>query len=167
MAADIETRLARLVDRVEIAEIMGAYCLGMDMRDWDLYRSCWTDRIYFDVPDFSNGSAGEIDIDIWIRALQAFFEEMPQSQHVKIPIRFEFDGDTAVVHASMQGKHWMPSKNGGPLQTVVGYYRDEFVRTEAGWKMRGSKEIIYWNEGNSHVIDIGLGKMGRILRGEA
>ena len=36
---------------------------------------------------------------------------------------------------------------------MVGYYRDEFVRTEEGWKLKGLKELVHWNEGNAHVLD--------------
>jgi hypothetical protein len=58
----------------------------------------------------------------------------------------------------------MPNSTGGPLQTVVGYYRDEFVRTENGWKMSGMKELVYWNEGNGHVLVDNLQRMLAVLK---
>ena len=163
-----EADVRRLLDRAEIADVIGAYCYGMDSRDWELYRSCWTERIALDFTELElyEEPMPTIAADDWVRALAAFFAEMPQSQHLKFPVRYEFDasGDAATVLAIMQGKHWMPTTTGGPIQTVVGYYRDEFVRTEDGWKLCGLKELVHWNEGNAHVLDDNLRRLLDVLR---
>ncbi|MGE0067943.1 MAG: nuclear transport factor 2 family protein [Solirubrobacterales bacterium] len=164
--ATLEDKVNYLLDRAEITDVINAYCYGMDTRDWDLYRSCWVEEIALDFTELElyDEPMPTIKADHWVRALAAFFAEMPQSQHVKYPSRWEFDGDRATVMSIMQGKHWMPTSTGGPIQTVVGYYRDELVRTEEGWKLCGLKELVHWNEGNSHVLDSNLVRLLKILK---
>lgn len=161
-----EEQVQRLLDRAEICDVIGAYCYGMDSRDWDLYRSCWVDEIALDFSELHEVSEPKMATDDWVRMLQAFFREMTQSQHVKFPIRYEFGegGDSCTVLAIMQGKHFMPTTTGGPTQTVVGYYRDDFVRTDEGWKLRGLKELVHWNEGNSFVLEDNLTRLYEVWR---
>jgi hypothetical protein len=164
--ASLEEKVDHLLDRAEITDVIGAYCYGMDSRDWELYRSCWVDEIALDFTELElyEEPMPTIATDDWVRALAAFFKNMPRSQHVKYPSRWELDGDEATVLSIMQGKHWMPTDTGGPVQTVVGYYRDEFVRTEEGWKLKGLKELVHWNEGNAHVLDANLRELLAVLK---
>jgi hypothetical protein len=158
----IEEKVSFLMDRAEIADAIGCYTYGMDSRNWALFRTCWTDQISLDFTaiELITEPLTNISLDAYIELLKAFFEKMPRSQHLKAPVRYEFDGDKkATVYSMMQGKHWMPNSLGGPMQTVVGYYRDEFVRTKSGWKMCGMKELIYWNEGNGYVLTDNLQRM--------
>jgi SnoaL-like domain len=163
-AGTLEEKVNNLLDRAEIDDVIGRYTYGMDSRDWELYRSAWTDEISLDFTElWADKDMGRIRADDWVQALQAFFSDIPQSQHLKMPVSYEFDGDRATVLAIMQGKHWMPTSTGGPLQTVVGYYRDEFVRTPDGWRLSGLKELVHWNEGNAHVLDDNIRNLRRVL----
>jgi len=153
----IEQKIMKLIDRAEITDLIGKYTYGMDSRDWDLYRSVWTDEIELDFGDVDlfNAPIGMMNADDWVRALQEFFRGMNASQHLKIPVCFTFsdDGDRCETLSLMRGKHWMPNQSGDPLHTVVGYYRDRFIRTQAGWRQNYIKELVHWNEGNAHVIN--------------
>jgi hypothetical protein len=157
----LEEKIAYLTDRAEISDVIGRYCYGMDSRDWELFRSCWTDEISLDFTDITlmQERMTNVRADFYVECLKVFFAHMPRSQHIKFPVRYDFDGEKAVVLSILQGKHWMPNSLGGSLQTVVGYYRDEFIRTELGWKMNGMKELVYWNEGSGHVLTHNLQKM--------
>lgn len=164
---DLEAKVRYLADRAEIADVMGRYCLGMDLRDWDMYRSCWAEKVNFDVGDFQFDECpfDNLSVDDWIAGLRAFFDGLESSQHVKYPVSFDFDGDRATVYAIMQGKHWMSVSGGEPLQTVVGYYHEVYIRTAAGWKMSSSKERLHWNEGNFDIIERNMTNMFAALRG--
>lgn len=163
---DLERKVRYLVDRAEITDVMGRYCLGMDLRDWDMYRSCWAEQVNFDVGDFEFDERpfDNLGVDDWIAGLKAFFSGLESSQHVKYPVSFDFAGDRATVYAIMQGKHWMPHSAGEPLQTVVGYYDEVYVRTPQGWKMSSSREKLHWNEGNYAIIERNMPAMFAALR---
>ena len=128
--ASLEEKVDYLLDRADITDVIGDYCYGIDSRDWDLYRSCWVDEISLDFTELElyEEPMPTIATDDWVRALAAFFANMP------------------------------------PVQTVVGYYRDEFVRTEEGWKLKGLKELVHWNEGNAHVLDANLREPLAVLK---
>ncbi|HTR75218.1 MAG TPA: nuclear transport factor 2 family protein [Solirubrobacterales bacterium] len=163
----LEAKVEYLLDRAEITDVINRYCYGMDSRNWELYRSCWVDEIMLDLTEleaFFDEPVESLKADDYVKSLVAFFDNLPQSQHMKIPSQWEFDGDKATVLSLMQGKHWMPTNTGGPIQTVVGYYRDDFVKTPDGWKMCGMKELVHWNEGNSHVLDVNIDEMTRVLK---
>jgi hypothetical protein len=162
----LEAKVDYLIDRAEINDVIQRYCYGMDSRDWDLYRSCWVDEIALDFTELElfDKPMPTIKADDWVKGLSQFFANMPQSQHIKYPSQWDFRGDEATILSVMQGKHWMPTETGGPIQTVVGYYRDDFVRTDGGWKMNGMKELVHWNEGNSHVLDANLEQMFKVLK---
>jgi len=164
-ATDAEN-VRRLLDRAEIADVIGAYCYGMDSRDWDLYRSCWTDEVELNFPQLDDAPMPTIAADDWVRSVATFFTALPKSQHISYPVRYEFaaDGDSATVIALLHARHWMLTDTGGPVQAVVGYYENYFVRTAAGWKMSGMKETVYWNEGNSHVLDVPVSRSLEVLK---
>lgn len=166
MASPTDDPIRYLLDRAEIADVMGRYCLGMDLRDWDMYRSCWARDVTFDVEEFGFADTPDAHhtLDDWIAGLQAFFRPLDRSQHVKYPVSYAFDGDRAEVHAIMQGKHWKSRPDGSGLQTVVGYYRDAYQRIGGAWKMTMSKELSFWNEGDPEVIAPGLADMFALLR---
>jgi hypothetical protein len=156
MSADPGPRT--LLDRAEISDVIGRYVYALDMRDWALFRSCFTDEIEFEPADeWARGAEKTVyRTDEWLEAVKAFMSEMPHSQHLKVPISFDFEGDRAVVISTMQGKHYMPNRNGEAISTVVGYYRDRWIRTADGWRQASLKEIILWHEGNWHVFDVAI-----------
>jgi hypothetical protein len=48
MTTDLEARIRRLEDRVEISEQVIRYAMGVDRRDWQMFADCFTDPIYAD-----------------------------------------------------------------------------------------------------------------------
>jgi len=161
--ATVEDRVAYLIDREQIRDLIGRYCYGMDSRDWEMYRGVWADEIEVDLSDVWDKGADLVKADDWVDATREFFAGMDRSQHIKVPVDWDLRGDEATVVSCLQGKHWMPSAFGGSLQEMVGYYRDGFVRTADGWRMNALQEILYWNEGNAHVFDANAKKSFAIL----
>jgi hypothetical protein len=164
-----EEKVAWLADRAEICDLVGIYSYAMDARDWTRYRTIWADRVEVDLSEAGLASTAglELDADAWVAAIAAFFEEMTASNHVKIPISFEFDGDRCTVLCLMRGKHFMSTDTGTPFHEVVGYYRDEFVRTDQGWRLKSVRELVGWNEGNAFVLHDNLGRFLPLLQSAA
>lgn len=149
MTDGLEQMLGRLVDRAEITDVIGRYAYCIDRRDWDGLRSCFAAEV-----EIGLGGLGRVSGDEWVAMVAAAFEGQPQSQHLKLPVAFDIESDSALVISLLQGKHWRPEARGaGPLQTVVGYYRERFLRVGDGWRIASFEEEVLWNEGNAEIQD--------------
>lgn len=135
----LNEKLEQLTARAEITDVIGRYTYGMDSRDWALYRSCWTEEIrvdFSDLPGYGGMTPATLPADTWVAAMRALFEEMPHSQHLKLPICFDIRGDEATVLSLMQratrscstatssarprcsAAHWIRRHETGPFRVV-------------------------------------------------
>jgi hypothetical protein len=62
------------------------------------------------------------------------------------------DGDNALCVAYVQARHYLPNDNGDSMQSMFGYYTNNFVRTPNGWKIRTCKLTVTWNTGNWDIF---------------
>lgn len=147
----------QLIDRAEIADVLGRYAFGTDMRDWDMVASCFAEAIALDFTELDLWSepVDSVSREVWVRTLEAFYSELPACHHLNTPVLYEFEGEhRCLVTAVLQARHWDPERTDGEsIQEVVGYYRDEFAREPTGWKIRGMKEIVKFTTGNSSILD--------------
>jgi len=165
-AEGIDPRLMTLLDRAEICDVIGRYSYAIDTRDWELFRTCFTDEIRFEPVEGwrrDDAKPTRVRVDDFLEASKAFMSEMPHSQHIKIPVSFDIRGDEATVISVLQGKHYMPNTNGESISTVIGYYRDKWLRTPDGWKQASFEEIVFWHEGNWHVSDVAISNFLRTM----
>lgn len=135
-------------DKAQIIEALNLYAFALDTHQWELFDRVFTDDI---VAEF--GPAGAV----W-RGLEAFkgsFDEfhvtLDNHRHSMTGHLVHIDGDTA--HAFCYGD-WLLVRNGaeeGTWWLGAGWYDDEFVRTERGWRIRHRiAKLIHWT-GNPRV----------------
>lgn len=146
--------LQTLLDREAIRDVLGRYAYGVDFRDWDSFKSCFTDPVEIDSSQTMGGPPGArpIPLDAFIGAVSAFFGRLPKSQHVPVVLSIEIEGDTAHAVSLLQARHFDADAPGGPVQTMIGHYLSDLVRTPEGWKIARSVHRLGWNEGNGQVI---------------
>ncbi len=56
-------------DRVQICETVYRYATGIDTRNWELYRSIFTDEIEVDFSSYSGEPAARMKADDWVRTV--------------------------------------------------------------------------------------------------
>ena len=71
------------------------YALGIDTRDWDLYRSIFTDEITMDFSSYSGQPAAPMSADAWVNACKVVFTGLDATQHVMSNPMVDIDGDRA------------------------------------------------------------------------
>lgn len=122
-------------DQAQISEVLVRYATGIDQRDWDLFRTCWTSDA---VADY-----GEIGTFVGIDALTDFMfashDAMGTTHHrlsnFAIDVGAEGDPDRATsrcyVHAILI------ATPGDPQSWIdaVGHYDDVLTRTVDGWRI--------------------------------
>lgn len=127
--------LQQLSDRIEIDDLLTRYATGVDRRDWDLWESCFTPDATIDYGAFGGTCGGVKEVRAWLEKTMAMF---PMSQHLVINREVEIDGDRARCRSGFYNPMSLAAGEGEPplLWFDGGYYCDELVRTEAGWRIQ-------------------------------
>ncbi len=160
-----EAELQGLVDRAAISEVVLGYATGLDRRDWDLYRSIFTDEIEMDFSSLGI-PASRVDADQWVADAKLLFAGFEATQHLSANHVHELRGDEASCVSYMQAEHFV-AQNGELLRwTIGGHYANELLRTSQGWKLQKVTLTVTWQTGNPEVPRIAR-RIGRKLLGSA
>lgn len=145
--------LARLVDEAAVRDLVAAYALGLDLGDWDLWRSVFTDEVLIDLTDYEPEPPPQrLAVAVHEAYVRRLFAGFDATQHLLGTTRVVLAGDSAVVTAHMRAEHWLTSGQGGDRYTMYGTYIDECVRTDAGWRITSVKLTLLREEGNRHLM---------------
>jgi ketosteroid isomerase-like protein len=137
----------RISDELEIAALLNSYARAVDTKDWDLYRSLFTDDAHIDYS--ADVFVGSLDEAIEFFSGQ-FSAMVAMSMHYITNIESDIDGDTAQVRAMF----YNPTQIKGIVELSMfgGYYFHDLVRTPEGWRSRNLREEMVWTA-NSPGID--------------
>ena len=148
-----ESKLRFLLDRAAISDVQLRYALGVDTRDWPLFRSCFTDEIEID----SSSAAPPPQrwkADDWVELVRRTINGMKTTQHIITNQIITIDDDAATCIAYVQARHHLPNDSGENDQNTYGYYTNHLVRMPNGWKIRARKLMIMSNEGNIDLFEL-------------
>ena len=126
-------------DELEIVALLNRYARAVDTKDWELYRSVFTDDAHIDYS--TDVFTGSLD-----GAIQFFSKDfsalVSMSMHYITNVEATIDGDTAEVRAMF----YNPTQIKGlpELSIFGGYYYHDFVRTPEGWRSRRLREEMVW-----------------------
>ena len=142
-ASDDLTR--QLWDRDRIARLPRLYARGIDRRDWDLVRSCFTKDAQIE------GSRATASATEYLSQLRAGVEYYPTTMHFMGNQLVEVDGDRGHVETYAVAYHWKAEVAGDdhPENIVVGVrYQDSVVRDGDGWLIAHRHVDPDWKQGN-------------------
>lgn len=123
---------ARGVDREarqDIGDLLVRYATGIDRRDWELLRSCFTGDCVADYGDIGQWKSAD-EITEWMRATH---EPLGHTLHRITNHAVHSDGDAVTVRSYVDVIALGPGNVGGAQ--AAGYYDDVVVRTDDGWKI--------------------------------
>jgi 3-phenylpropionate/cinnamic acid dioxygenase small subunit len=127
-------------DFAEISALLYRYARAVDTKDWELYRSVFTDDARI---DYSSAGAAVGTRDEIVDWFAANFGVIPWSMHYITNIEVvERDGDTAKVQAMFYNPMQLPGMT--EPSACGGYYHHELVRTSDGWRSRNLREDNVW-----------------------
>jgi 3-phenylpropionate/cinnamic acid dioxygenase small subunit len=128
-----------VADEVAIAALLHRYARAVDAKDWELYRSAFTEDASIDYPGTISGSRDEVAD--WMAT--QFSAGVSMSMHYITNIEIlDSAGDTATVRAMFYNP--MQLAGMADLSYCGGYYHHELVRTADGWKSRQLHEENVW-----------------------
>ena len=114
--------------RQDIADVLIRYSTGIDRRDWELFRTCFTDDFHGDY-----GDLGTFDgVDAITDYMRDTHVDLGHTMHQLSNIAVTVDGDTATAQAYIDAIVMLA--DGASGINALGFYDDELVRTDAGWR---------------------------------
>jgi hypothetical protein len=123
-----------LEDERQIAATLVRYATGVDSRDWALFRTCFADGLHADYGDFGTWTSPE--------AITGAMEQL------HAPVGPTLHRMTNIVTGAITGGAkvrsyvdaiLLPKEPDGPIHRACGYYDDELVKTDDGWKIKRRK----------------------------
>ena len=121
-------------DREEISDVLIRYATGIDRKDWALFRTVFTDDCELDY--------GEIGSFAGVDAITEFMDQAhtmaSHTMHRLTNQVIDIHGDTAESRTYVDALI-MIDRNSGV--NASGFYDDELVRADGGWKVARRKFI--------------------------
>lgn len=156
-----DDRLRRLLDRADISDVQLRYATGTDTRDWELFRSCFTDEVEIDFSEGFGQPVVRLTADEWVAGTAPRMESFTATQHMITNQVITFDdNDHATCIAYVRASHHSPNPTGDSDQTVYGYYTNRFERTRDGWRIAAVKLTAVWMTGNFGIFQTALTQAG-------
>ncbi len=148
----VEKNLQWLIDRTDIVDTINKYATGIDLRDWELYRSIFADEAEFDFSTFEGQPPSVMKADDWVAQVRSVLSGFDSTQHVLTNHVVEIDGDRATTTVYMKAEHFLANKLGDNSIALGGYYNHALTRTADGWKITKCKLTVTWNRGNRQLF---------------
>ena len=143
-------------DFTEITRLIYEYALGIDTRDWVLYRSIFTPDVAIDFSSWNGVEAATQSADDWVAGVSMMFEQLDTTQHTMTNPIVDIEGDRARCRMYMQAEHFLENDQGEPDFTIGGYYDNQFVRTDSGWRISAVTLNVLWSRGNRNIMTLAL-----------
>jgi hypothetical protein len=152
---DIQT----LFDRAAISDVINNYACGVDMRDWAMFRSCFTDDVEADFSSLELGSVVH-GADDWTANIRATIEALDATQHIITNHAHVIDGDRSQSRANVQAQHILRRTDDGPAMHYMmgGYYNFDMLRTPKGWKIKRYRVTETWFNGDLTIFERGMAR---------
>jgi len=115
----------------DIAEVLVGYASGIDRRDWDLFRSCFTADCLAEYEGIGTWESADAITDFMVSAHAAMGHTMHRISNVAIDVTE--DGRRAVARCYVDGI--LMARDGQSGFNPVGFYDDELVLTGDGWRI--------------------------------
>lgn len=142
-------------DRTDITELFGRYADIADTRNFSqLPPLVHAEPFTVDFESLTGMPPLQTSLADYVSVLSESFEPFLATHHAITGHVITIDGDHANAHAHVQAEHWVPDviAAGGPNRwLVVGFYDNEAIRTEDGWRFSKVKLTAIYQE-NTHLI---------------
>ena len=130
-----------LWDRERVVELTHRYASGVDRRDWEQVRSCFTDTATVE------GSISGGPVDEYLRTIRTAVERYSATMHLMSNHDVEINGDRANAQTYAVAFHWAmePAGSASEENLVAGVrYLDELVRVDSGWAVERRRVMGEW-----------------------
>jgi 3-phenylpropionate/cinnamic acid dioxygenase small subunit len=116
-------------DRQDVSDVLVRYATGIDRRDWPLFRTVFTDDCELDYGEIGTWRG----VDEVVGFMVAAHEMAGHTMHRITNQVVDVSGDRATARAYVDAL--IMAQDGGSGVNAAGFYDDELVRTDSGWRI--------------------------------
>lgn len=131
-SADLESKINYLLDRAEIEDLVSAYAYSVDLRDWTLHKSLFTDTYQ----DGTSGTFRTQTAEKRVELLENYFPQFEGTQHLNIPLYIQIEGDEAFAISTLSTRHFHSDGTPDKNTLLTGQYEFSCTRSPSGWKIK-------------------------------
>ncbi|NLG45466.1 nuclear transport factor 2 family protein [Gordonia sp. (in: high G+C Gram-positive bacteria)] len=125
--------LQEMSDRLEIQDLLARYSFAIDDHDWDVLDEVFTSDAHIDYTAAGGIKGAYPEIKAWLASVLPLFV---LTQHLTATTALDLAGDTARARTILFNPMVSRDDAGAEHVMFVGLrYRDELVRTTAGWRI--------------------------------
>ena len=139
--------MSEVRDLTDIMATLARYSTALDQRDWALLEQVFTEDLVYDAGEWTTHSFPE-----YLERLRPYLEGCGPTQHLLGNHRIELQGDTARSAVYVRAFHVGTHELSETTYEMFGEYRDELVRTPAGWRSRHRTLRLHHELGSRAVL---------------
>jgi len=127
-----------LEDRALIGDLVVAYAYAVDERNWKAFEALFTPDAQIEYRSAGGIAGTPAEVAAWMpQALSIFTWTM----HSVFSHRIQSTGaDAAIGSLHVVARHGLVWEGANEIMDVSGIYRDQYVRTPAGWRFAARRE---------------------------
>jgi hypothetical protein len=152
-------------DKWAVVETVYRYAVGIDTRDFALYRSIFADEVAIDFSSYSGQAAAMLTGDEWVSRVKPLFLGLAATQHSMTNPIVSLDGDRASCRMYMQAHHVYQPDDAASWYTIGGYYDDTLERRGDGWAITGVTLTVLWRRGDPGIMPVAAAAGLKLLQG--
>lgn len=152
----------------KIVEVSYRYASGIDLRDWDLYRTCFTDPCTFDFSSFSGRPATSMPAQTWVDNVRSLNGNFDATQHVMTNHMVTSTGATSArCVTELRAQHWFSPETmesfgkGGDVNwcELGGHYTNDLILDGESWRIATCRLTVRWRLGNEQIFDLARNRL--------
>ncbi|MBL7500612.1 nuclear transport factor 2 family protein [Frankia sp. CNm7] len=116
-------------DQAQISEVLTRYSTGIDRRDWELFRTCWTEDVEADYGLRFSG------VDAITEYMTTAHRDMGDTRHQLSNFVIDVAGDRATARSYVHAVLMVRPDDPNAWIDVIGSYDDVLLRTADGWRI--------------------------------
>jgi hypothetical protein len=153
--------IGRLLDMEDIKRAIGLYVIALDSRELPLF-----DQVFVPEATIILGGVGEMTPASYKEMAVKGLGALDATQHhLGLPV-IDLEGDRAHARCYFLAQHVRNDLAPNPFLLIGGWYTDDLIRTDAGWRITKRIGTALWYDGNPEVLGMGNFPMGATPRGD-
>jgi hypothetical protein len=125
---------------------------ALDTKDWRLFETLFTPELDVDFSALGGPAKRTTVAELVAMFKHAFRAEGTRTQQLYSNFLIDVEGATARCRSYLHGQHFTPDFPGGGEFQIRGAYQDRMLWQKDGWRISGTKLIVFFVSGNPAMV---------------